>query len=238
MQYIKYPLWFMLGVVSAFFTVSLITFFLPSTPLNYQPKKEFEIFNINLSNIFKTTHKTTINTHLSPLRGVSLKAVYKDNKKGFIIIHDKKNVFVDLNGYYKGYKLIKINQNSAIFEKNSKQYILKFKKENIKIDKIPSNTNIEIKKSTIQKIIDNPLQIWDNIDIIKTPKGYQITYIKPNSVFDKIGLKKGDIIIAINNQKLNDTIAWKIYKNIQKYENLDITIKRNNSIKVIHYEIH
>ncbi len=235
MRYIKYILWFLIGIISGFFLITFLKLFLPSVPLKYDIKKTSEIFNINLSKIFKVFYQTPLN--ISPLKGVSLKALYKDNDKGFVIIYDKKNIFIDLNGYYKGYKLVTINKNSAIFEKNSKKYILKFKNTNNNFTNISESEKVKIKKSYIKSVKNNPLKIWNNINIINTPNGYKITYIKPHSIFDKIGLKTGDIIIAVNNKKLNDNLAWKLYKNIEKYEDLDITIKRNNTIKVIRYEI-
>ena len=81
--------------------------------------------------------------------------------------------------------------------------------------------------------------VWSQIGIIKTDDGYKITYVKRPSIFSAIGLKKGDIILEINGKKLNsDADAWNLYKNIDKFNDIELKIKRNYQTKVLHYEIY
>jgi general secretion pathway protein C len=250
MSSIKNILIFLLGTASAFFILCIIKFLLPNIPVTYttfQSKENF--FNINLQRIFtsnKNGYPKTNNTHSSKinatLKGIILKATYNDGKRAFIIIQEKKNsYFIDLNKTFKGYKLIKINPDTAIFTKNSKNYIIKFGKDNKKSNyKKINNTSdtIFIKKSTVLDYKKNIAKIWNNIGIVKYKRGYKITYIKPGSIFDKIGLKKGDIILQVNGKELsNDKEAWQLYKNIDKFDALDIEIERNHTLKVIHYEM-
>jgi len=247
MQNIKYAILFLISFLTAFLFAGIIKFFLPAVPVEHsKPNFNENYYNINLSKIFindKTASYNTQNSNSnvnSTLKGITLKAVYNDGKKAFIVIQDgKKTAFVDLNGTYKGYKLVKINPTSAIFEKNGKKYIIKFGKDKKNYTyKKESQTNFTLKKSTVMEYKKNPAKIWNNIGIVKYKRGYKITYVKPNSIFDKIGLKKGDIILQVNSKELsNDAQAWQIYQNIDKYDSLDIEIERNNKLKVIHYEM-
>jgi general secretion pathway protein C len=249
MSVIKNFLFFLLSFFIAFLIWSIIKLYLPNIPTTFIPVKETNNFyHIKLTNIFSTNKnnqkeiKKIQDIQINSLDNIILKGIYNSQKKAFIIIQDKqKTVFIDLNKTYNGYKLIQINSDSAIFIKNNKKYILTFEKEK-KLKKVSESTKIQVKKLTKKTLLEykNSLsKVWNNIGIIKSKRGYKITYIKKNSIFDKMGLKKGDILIKVNNQKLsNDAQAWKLYNNVEKYDNFEIEILRNNELKVLNYEIY
>jgi len=252
MKNFKYLSVFIISFLTAGVLWSIIGFYLPKFPLIYMPKNfSNEFFNINLTKIFtaeevkKTPKKqSNKNTAITSLKNIKLKAIYNDGKKAFIIINDQgKTVFLDLNQTYKGYKLIKIFNNYVIFEKNAEKYILSFnnKQQTKKHNAKPKNKKIiseKISKKLIRKYKNNFSKIWKEIGIVRINKGYKITYVKKGGIFDKLGLKTGDIIIKINGKKItNDIQAWNLYNNFDKYDYLEIEIKRNNKKKVIEYEI-
>ncbi len=242
MQSFKYIAAFLIAFLFAFFIWSIIDIFLPKTPPIFIPQQNrTEFYKINLIPIFfnKTSHKINLKPQKT-LKGVKLKAIYKDNSNSFIIVEqNKKTIFLNLNEKINGFKLIKILPNEAIFEKNNQEYKLGFKKINLPKNR-DKNTEeiIQINKSLIKSYKKNLSLIWNQIGIIKTNHGYKITYIKPKSIFEKIGLKKGDIILEINGMQLkNDSDAWRIYNNIEKYDYIEVLIQRNNTQKVLRYEM-
>ncbi len=238
---------FLLSFFTAAFVYSVLLFFMPKTPVFYVPvKKEFEFYKINLTPLFYRTKpvKKPVVKKAQTLKGIKLKAVYDNGKNGFIIIEDKgKTHFIDLGQKYKGYKLIKINSDSAIFEKNSKHFKIEFDRSKIESNfykKIEQSfpKKIKINKKTYLEYKNDLLKVWENIGIIKINNGYMITYIKPKSIFDKIGLKRGDIILEVNGRELkNDEDAWDLYKNADKFKEFEIKVKRNNKEKVLYYEV-
>jgi type II secretion system protein C len=224
--------------------------FLKKEPIFYVPiKKDYSFFSINLTNVFFNTFKTTsVIKAVHTLRGVKLKAIYYNGRNGFVILEEKgKTAFVDLGKMYKGYKLTYIGKNYVIFEKNHKNYKLEMEKEKIKnkfsIKSLKNNfknTNQQMKvsKKVFNEYISNFNKIWQNIGIIKTQKGYMITYIRPHSIFDKIGLRKGDILLEVNGRRLkNDSDAWDLYKHAKEFDRFEVKILRNNKEKVIEYEV-
>jgi len=224
--------------ISAFIWGIINFLFLEKLPTSYiYIKKEMNFYNIHLSKLF-FNNTQQIHNKIATLKGIKLKALFENGKNSFIIIDDKKDIFLDINQTYKGYKLIKVTSNSAVFKKHNKIYEIKLNKT--------KSTNFyttpiqqKISKNTINTYIQNPKLIWNNIAINKTSKGYKISYIKKGSIFHKLGLKTGDYIIKINNQPLkNDADAWKIYKNINNFDELNLEIKRNNKTKDITYEIY
>ena len=238
---------FLLSFFTAALTYSALLVFMPKTPVFYVPvKKEFEYYKINLANLFykaKPVKKPTVIKTAQTLKGIKLKALYNSGKNGFIIIEDKgKTHFIDLGQKYKGYKLVKINPDSAIFEKNSKNYKIEFEEKKLKSDfyKEPSQKEEtkKISKAIFKEYKNNLNKVWRNIGIVKKKEGYKIVYVKPKSIFDQIGLKKGDIILEVNGRELkNDADAWDLYKNADKFEEFEIKIKRNNNEKVLYYEV-
>jgi general secretion pathway protein C len=245
MSIFKNLLIFIISFLLAFFIWSVVELFLPKTPpLVFIDNSKLHSVNINLIPVFfntSNTKKPENPKNIQSLKGVTLKAIYNSKKNAFIIVEkNKKTYFINLNDKFLGYKLIRINPNSAIFEKNSKQYKLEFQKTK-SINYTPIKNTQEIKpisRNTLNTYKNNFSKIWKEIGIVKTNEGYKITYIKPNSIFQKIGLKKGDIILEVNNIPLKtDADAWKAYNLVENANEVELLIKRNYNIKVLRYEI-
>jgi len=208
--------------------------------------KEYNFYRINLAPLFFKAKNHLVNKDINALNlnSMILKAIYKNKNYGFIIINERgKTVFLDLNQTYKGYKLIYIGENFAVLNKKGKNYKITFKKNknssiNYKIEETFS-TPIRVRKDIFREYKNNLSKIWKNIGIVKVNSGYLITFVRRGSIFDKIGLKKGDILLEVNGRKLkNDADAWDIYKNADKINNFEIKIKRKNHIKVLDYEVY
>ena len=69
-------------------------------------------------------------------------------------------------------------------------------------------------------------------------KGFRIRYIKKGSDFDKVGVKPGDIITAINGEEITDlSVPIRFFNNLDTITNATITIKRGNEEKELEYEV-
>jgi len=238
----------------SYFLATLVFLFLKPLPNYYFPhKNQMSFFDARLEkNLFLPSKKKTIVTHkINYIKDFKLTGVYFDGKKGFIIIKDKnKDIFIDLNQEYKGYKLIKINLNSAVFIKNNQKYILYMINKKIKTNEKYNNISghkISYSKKVIKNISRKVINfyvkhigfIWQNIGLIKVGNGYKITYIKPGSIFSRLGLREKDILLEVNGRKLlSDTEAWDLFNNLNKFDEIRIKILRNNMKKVLRYEIY
>jgi len=185
------------------------------------------------------------------LENVVLKGVFIEGEGGFIIIEEQKmTYFVSLNEEYKGYKLIKITPNSAIFEKSSKTYILyleKEKKEQLRQEKSSLKTSFKqnlftIKRSKLSEYKRNISSLLRDISFSKIryngKDAYKITYLKKNSVFYKNGLKVGDVIVGVNGGDLtNQRRLANLYNNMASLNSLVLDIVRNNEKKELYYEV-
>jgi len=67
-------------------------------------------------------------------------------------------------------------------------------------------------------------------------EGFIISNIVPGSIYEKMGLREGDIIISINNKKIQSASnLLQISNMIQSGNNISINIKRNDREEVINY---
>jgi len=181
------------------------------------------------------------------LTDIKLKGIYLSKDKNFITIEDKKKIeFVDLNSEYKGYLLILIERDKAIFTRSGKNYELTLNSKKLpEYKEIKSNaeSSFSVDKNIVRNFSRNFDEIWKHISIKEVRKngeieGFKIRYIDYKSIFGKMGLKAGDLIISVNNKRLKSYAdAFEIYKKIDKLDGIKITIIRDNEQKDLEYEI-
>lgn len=74
-----------------------------------------------------------------------------------------------------------------------------------------------------------------NFDSKKT-SGFNCSAISPGSMYEKLGLKSGDVITEINNKKIKDSAeAFLSLQKLQEAEKVDIRVKRQGRYKNLHY---
>jgi general secretion pathway protein C len=201
----------------------------------------------------------------TPLTDLVLKAIYANsNKQKSFIMVVKKNTkttkLLNIGDTFKRYKFVDINaqDKEAIFEKEGKRYTLRINK--IKDKKVSkriitstsrsanrkeeNNVILAIPRKEIFKYRKNFKDIWKNIsiqEVLKNGKidGFEVLRIRPGTMFSKLGLRSGDIIKYVNNNKLKSYAdAFKIYYQIEKLQVLKLTILRNKVEKELEYEIY
>ncbi|GEM_PF-1115856 len=184
---------------------------------------------------------------------LKLKGIFKDQESPFIAVEEnKKVVLISKDESFKGYKLIEIYSDRVTFEKSGKNYELRFKEQKnsqknsittAESEIIHSDNAVFVKRTEIKYYAKNYDEIWRKIkikEIIKDRKlqGFKVESVKRGSVFEKIGLKSGDIITGANNQKFKSiSQVFKLYNNIDKMDSMKLTIIRDNKIKELEYEI-
>jgi general secretion pathway protein C len=73
---------------------------------------------------------------------------------------------------------------------------------------------------------------------LKSISGFKILRIEKDSVYEKLGFKKGDIIQSINGEPVTSVETFQIFYEKLKAENkLNISIKRNGQIQKLSYDI-
>ena len=222
---------------------------------SYQPQYQRVDFKNMLSSQIRTNKPTSSPKKSSgaKISNMILKGLYGSKTNGFIIVAmkkaPKKTTILSIGEMFQGYKLKRIGKNSAVFIKNNKEYALSFKKVDIKsnITKVKNTLNGNNDKSISRKDIKyyakNTKQMMKDISIReikdgKNLKGFKVMKIRKNSKMASLGLKKGDLITAVNNTKLKSyQDAFKIYGDIDELDFIQLVIIRNNEEMELEYEI-
>ena len=117
----------------------------------------------------------------------------------------------------------------------------------------PSNSKLEptyeedgttvIPKSLFNKYSGDYRAIRRNINAVPNMEngklnGFKISFVRPGSDFSKLGLKRGDVIIAINGEPLdNFKVPLEYFNNARSLTAATLTVKRGNEIKELEYEV-
>jgi len=225
----------------------------------YRFSKPFGIVDV----VVKSEDVVKLNQPVYNLSSLELKAIYKTSKNGsdggFIVALDntkgKRSVFIKMLSEYNGYTLKELTNEKATFERNGQKYKLEFKKKKSSSliqepiarpnrQKYSDDVIRAVSKSEVHKYTKDFKSIWKSISIKEVKQngkidGFKVTSIKQGTIFDKLGLKKDDIIISVNNKPMKSyASAFKIYKDVKTMTSLKITVKRNNQTKDLEYEIY
>jgi general secretion pathway protein C len=203
---------------------------------------------------------------VSSMRGIKLLALY--NASDVVVVTVEKNRKTSVLGKgdkIDDFTLVSAGADYALFRKNSKNFKLTLENKKtignqIRRTSTPKAHSQREKASSNEKIIEkdgikmvnrglltsytsHPEKIWKDIGISENNRnghlnGFKINYVKRGSDFEKLGLKRGDLLMAINAEKLDNIGAvMSLYKDINNIENLTLTVERNGKSEDIEYEI-
>lgn len=100
-----------------------------------------------------------------------------------------------------------------------------------------------IPKNLFNRYKNNIKQIRRNINMAPNMangklQGFKVNFIRAGSDFSKLGLKRGDIMTAINGEPLTSfKAAIEFYNRIDTITSATVTIKRGNETKELEYEV-
>lgn len=185
------------------------------------------------------------------LGNLKLKACYMEKGREFVIVSEgSKTIFIDLQSSHKGAKLIALTSSSATFLKDGEHIELTLVQK-VTVDKpvakvssiSPDDSYISVKRDSFKKYIASPQKALRDIRFqeVKEDKkfaGLRLSFIRKGSLFDKMGLKKGDKIRAIDGKNLTSMMdLLPYYNSLENITTLQISFKRDKEIKEIMYEI-
>jgi general secretion pathway protein C len=199
---------------------------------------------------------------VSSMKGIKLLALYNASDALVVTVSKgSKTTVLGKGEKIDGFTLTSAGPNYAIFTKAEKEFKLSLLtiKDRGKKSSAPKALVSNDKKPTAgiveedgKKLIQRDLltsytkdidKIWKDIGIGENKvngklNGFKINFVKKGSDFEKLGLKRGDVLMAINAEELNSySAAMGFFKDINDIENLTLTIQRNGTSKEIEYEI-
>jgi len=202
---------------------------------------------------------------IGSMRGYKLLGLYNSKKTLVATIGKgiKTEVLSRGESTSNGFKLISAGSNFVIFKKNSKEFKLSL--ENTKNSKsnhsssrnAPQTNNVQsqasskiveedgikhIPKSLLTSYTKDMDKIWKDVGLSQYKKngkadGFKVNFVKKGSDIEKLGLRRGDILKAVNAEPLNLSSAMNFFNDINNLDNLTLTVERNGKSEDLEYEI-
>jgi general secretion pathway protein C len=199
------------------------------------------------------------------IKDIRLLAIYNASDVTVVTVEHKRKTTVLAKGEsINGFVLEGAGSNYATFSKNTKTYKVDLfisTKGDDAVKRITPSSKSTSTESKVEgdivdagdhKIIDKSLidhygknmdDIYKNIGISEIKKGnalegFKISFIRKGSPFAKLGLKRGDVIKAMNGEKIDSyNAAFSMYKNISNINNLTLVIERGKEEMELEYEV-
>ncbi|GEM_PF-4522228 len=186
-------------------------------------------------------------TDIDRIKDFKLKALFKDESGGFVVVElNSKEHFVSIGEEFGGYRLKSVLPEGALFEKGGKEYLLRLQiKEadrTVPPDAGSADKGSIVSRKELLDLKSDYARLYRDIAMVPIKSrlgfGYKITYLKKGSVLGKFGLKKGDIILAINSKSVeNSSLFQDLLENLESLDYISLSILRNNEEKELYYEI-
>jgi general secretion pathway protein C len=208
----------------------------------------------NESKIIDAVQPTKVKTStVSSMRGYKLLGLY--NSKHTLVVtisKGRKTEILSKGEKTNGFELMSAGINFVIFKKNAEEFKLTLENTKSsksvtanntarKAPKVKTQASSEIEEVNGVKRISKDLltsytkdmdKIWKDIGLSQYKKngkadGFKVNFIKKGSDIEKLGLKRGDILKAINAEPLNLSSAMGFFNDINSLENLTLTVNIN-----------
>ena len=171
---------------------------------------------------------------------------------GFIFIEERdthKQKLYRLGDMIGSAKLIKITRNTATLRSEGREITLKVKAtlegpllpnspgsatpRSMTLSKKTVNENLSDLKSIMSQAVVRPF-LNEGVQ-----EGLIISNIAPNSLYEKMGLQNGDIIIDVNNKRMQSSDNLLQTVNLmQSGSSITLNVKRNGKIETINYSFY
>jgi len=201
---------------------------------------------------------------VASMRGYKLLGLYNSKEKLVATVEksNKTEVLARGESTHDGFKLVSAGANFVIFKKNAQEFKLSL--ENTRSSRSSSSRKVShhnrpVSASTKSKIVEEDGvkhipkslltsytkdmdKIWKDVGLAPYKKndkieGFKVNFVKRGSDIEKLGLRRGDILKAVNAEPLNLGSAMSFFNNINNLDNLTLTVERNGKSEDLEYEI-
>ncbi|MDX9786034.1 MAG: type II secretion system protein N [Desulfobacterales bacterium] len=101
-----------------------------------------------------------------------------------------------------------------------------------------SKRRITMTRAQIESAMSNVAQLMSEAKIDPVSDGLMVTNVKPNSLFRRMGLRNGDIIVGVDGKAIGSVDdALKLYENLKTSDTASVEIKRRDRHQMIEYRI-
>ncbi len=232
-------------------------YLLGSIDINYVPKIKTELLNNSeLLSKWKSLYKEEKkleNVYVFP--SIDLKATSVGYKNFALVRLNEKSYVLSEGQSVEGLKILQISKNYIVVSYKDQQKKVRLG-ESVKqtsqkqqgnsnpVDLpplesiLPSN---KISKSELERLTSDPGIMFTQIRLVpfvenNQTKGFRFDWIQEGSLFQKMGIQVGDVLVAINNQQITSgEDAFRILQIIRNEPNFKVSILRNGKMLELNY---
>jgi general secretion pathway protein C len=176
--------------------------------------------------------------------------------ESFAIIEDagnKKQQLYRVGDKFQNRTLAAVQWDRVVLKSEQGDEVLKIVEPSSKPGPAPAEGNTTIQQSgenqfvidrtEVDKALENMNQLFTQIRAVPhfqdgKAAGFRLFAIKKDSVFDKLGLKNGDIITRINGNDLTDPArAMGLIQELRNQGRVTVDVNRNRQLSTLNYEI-
>ncbi|EDP76041.1 type II secretion system protein GspC [Hydrogenivirga sp. 128-5-R1-1] len=161
---------------------------------------------------------------------------------------DGKSLIIEEGKEKKGVRLKSVSRNSATVVVGGRVFRLKVERQrgSISVGTHPvsyGDSGLRISRREIERITKDPGVMFREIRLVPYVKngrteGFIFEWIKPGSLFYKAGLRKGDILVSINNMTIKSgEDAFRILQVLRNEPSLRVVVLRGGQRKEINVRI-
>jgi len=255
----------LLVIKMAWFAVEV--FWLPTMGVEHSEERGAKAlyYRVKLSPNDAAAPTTTKKPVAGSIKDIKLLAIYNASDVTVVTVEYKRTTKVLAKGEeINGFVLEGAGSNYATFSKNAKTYQINLivstkgsgsiksaqpsaaaasSENKVEGEVIDAGDHKIVDRSLLDHYAKNMDDIYKNIGIREIKKGkdlegFSISFIRKGSPFAKLGIQRGDVIKAINGQKIDSyNAAFEVYKNISNIDNLTLVIQRGKEEMELEYEV-
>ena len=162
-----------------------------------------------------------------------------------ILEKNGKSKILSVGEEIKGYKLVRVYPDRAVFSKGSREIILVLK--SLKSVEVNSSKQVNVnqsrtfsvkRKEIIDQIASGDFLRYINIVPVKEPPGLKVTYVSPRSFIYKLGIRPGDVILSINDIRIRTPEdSFSAFEQLKNADSITVVVLRRGKRLKLHYEL-
>ncbi|GAB6094117.1 type II secretion system protein GspC [Desulfatiferula olefinivorans] len=203
-----------------------------------------DVSNLELTDLSLTLHGTMVN-RLGPSYAV-LQDTGERGSKARLIMENESIGGAVLTAVYRDKVVLTVNgSRQVLMMETYRSRTTRYRSPAMKagLNRKPIRQTRIVRKRDIDKAMGNMGAFLKQARISPhftngTADGFRITRIKPGSLFQKLGLRSGDIIMGVNGQEIrsaDDAMAF--YQDLSAGRTLSVQLRRRRRDRVITYRI-
>lgn len=110
--------------------------------------------------------------------------------------------------------------------------------------KVLSDTDRELKRDDVNKLTNNLPELLQQARAIQNygpngqPNGFRVMDLQPGSIYERLGIKRGDVITGVNGDPVDSPAkAMELYNALRTSSNINLQIERNGRRETLNFNI-